>query len=139
MLPRPRLPPAPTTSACDGPRLRAAVAAQEPILSLECGAGLPNGVLSAINETYCAASSEDMDEGFGEGDPCYLLGGDFSVTAAVRALDALALAPSGRLDPDRHLPSFNVFGVIASACWRRARRASPATDAARRGRHLRRG
>lgn len=80
MLPRPRLPPAPITSACDGPRLRAAVTVQEPILTLECGAGLPNGVLSAINETYCAASSEDMDEGFGEGDPCYLLGGDFSVT-----------------------------------------------------------
>jgi hypothetical protein len=91
------------------------------VLTLECGAGRPNGLLSAVNETFCAGSSDHTAEESSQADACYLLGGDFSKAAAERALDALALAASGRLDPDRHLPSFHVFGVTAPACWRCAR------------------
>jgi len=94
--------------------LRAALAAREPVLTLECGAGRSAGVFLAINASYCADEAAEEDTGLGDG--CYLLGADATQAAAVRALDALALPASGRLDP--HLPSFHAWGFLAPSCWR---------------------
>eukprot|EP00967_Tisochrysis_lutea_P031713 scaffold37464_cov31-Tisochrysis_lutea.AAC.1 len=91
---------------CEGADLRAALRALKPLLTLECGAGRPNGVLKAVNQSFCIADEGDQD---GE-DPesCYLLGAELSKTSAMHALDALALPPSGWIDPDRHLPAFPI-------------------------------
>lgn len=139
---------------CDGEAVRAALTSREPTLTLDCGGLRPSGELLDIAKAHCGVTDNGVDT-------CYMLGADLSYAAAVRALDALALAPSGDsplqpprppsisrqshadptpaprpphaeltrfaelssvasglLDPDRHLPSFHAWGMLAPGCWR---------------------
>ena len=118
-MPEQHAEPRPTdpSSPCDGPGLRAALNARESVLTLACGAGRSDGMLLAINRSYCGAPTTHEDE-TSTVDVCYLLGADASNTAAQRALDALAL-PASRLD--RYLPSFNAWGMLSTSCWRCAK------------------